>query len=177
MPCHCITSKTPVSINLQLQTTCILTFNLSNNKLVNKKCPIWFTPSCISIPSFVLVCGHLITPALFIKISSRWCSKTNYVSCENNLSEVMFRNLISCNKLSSIHLGNKIPFSLFLNGTSQILVHVNNINLVKVKTSQWKIKKLHWTLVKRDVLEQSSPNFSLAAHHNLSDTCDGTPQI
>lgn len=102
--------KTPISMYMHLQTTYTLAFNLSTKRFVNKKCPIWFTPSCISMPSFVLVWGHLIMPALFIKISSRWCSVTDKTNPENNLYiktwqtyrvvEQWNTTFLSCNPLS-----------------------------------------------------------------------------
>ena len=37
-------------------------FRRSSSKLVNRKCPKWFTPNCISYPSSVFQYGHTIIP-------------------------------------------------------------------------------------------------------------------
>lgn len=37
---------------------------LGNRSDVNRKCPKWFTPNCVSKPSWVLPLGHAITPAI-----------------------------------------------------------------------------------------------------------------
>lgn len=50
----------------------LLTLIKSSSKFVSRKCPKWLTPNCISTPSFVCKCLHLITPALFIKMSNRF---------------------------------------------------------------------------------------------------------
>jgi hypothetical protein len=38
--------------------------NAGSNNLVNRKCPTWLTPNCISKPSSVSDKGHAITPAI-----------------------------------------------------------------------------------------------------------------
>lgn len=53
----------------------------SSNKLVNKKCPKWFTPNCISKPSLVFEFGVLITPALLISTSNLFSS---FLNCLTN---------------------------------------------------------------------------------------------
>ena len=47
-----------------------LCFSLSRSKDVSRKCPRWFTPICVSKPSFVFPRGVFITPALLMSSES-----------------------------------------------------------------------------------------------------------
>lgn len=61
------------------------TLSVSSKRCVSRKCPMWFTPNCSSMPSFVKLLGHLITPALLIRMSKRLCSSLNLR--ENNVKK------------------------------------------------------------------------------------------
>lgn len=70
-----------------------ITFNVSNNRFVRRKWPKWFTPNCISMPSFVNAYGHLITPALLIKMSNwfsfSWYLENISINCIYCLNEML----------------------------------------------------------------------------------------
>ena len=46
------------------------TFNRGRSRFVSAKCPRWFTPNCVSNPSFVRLSGQAMMPALLMRMLS-----------------------------------------------------------------------------------------------------------
>lgn len=87
--------------------------------------PMWFTPSCISIPSLVIERGHRITPALFINTSSLSVSFWN-LKCIQHLTFIVKSHF----EIRVIHvLCHKIPDRLKRCQVAFPTVHVSILRI------------------------------------------------
>jgi len=121
------------------------------------------------MPSFVWLCGHLITPALFIKTSSCLCSVTNQTSYANNLYNEMYTLQTLCRAIWCLNraLDYNVfllysPVTLCLNYDSMNTQYIIELTAVKIFLSR--CTKHHNTIIYGGLEGQPHTFLALVPH-------------